>query len=293
MLNLGWSSVSALLFTESEAMTESDYQSRDENTANDYWAAAQGPMTNAITLTQQGTEFLLKAKIASVSPFLLISGGIKNWPKPDTDNKIPFASFRTIDAQDLLKAHDTACDQQIDREFQTHFDNLRDLRNKIIHTVDPALRVKPMDIWISILETSHHLIGSQSWFTARRDYLRRTPTAVAYFHSDDEIDPELTFEAIHLIKHLTPELCERFLGVHKKQRWYLCPSCTRSIRYDELKASTAQLRPKSPKSTMAYCFACDGKFKVTRRVCQKPDCLGNVIEEDEGFCLTCGEYNSE
>ena len=39
-----------------------------------YWKSAQRTLSNALTLVQQGIEFLLKGRIVNVSPFLLISG---------------------------------------------------------------------------------------------------------------------------------------------------------------------------------------------------------------------------
>ena len=46
-----------------------------------YWNAKRLLLNNAVSLLQQSLEIALKAKIAEVSPFLLIAGDPRSWPK--------------------------------------------------------------------------------------------------------------------------------------------------------------------------------------------------------------------
>ena len=60
-LNLAWNSAIGFLMTLAE-VGESGY---DEVMTDEYWDAAQTPLSTSLALVQQGTEFLLKAHIAS------------------------------------------------------------------------------------------------------------------------------------------------------------------------------------------------------------------------------------
>ena len=48
----------------------------------DYLRSRRLHLNNAISLLQQSLEIFLKAKIAEVSPFLLIAGEASSWPSP-------------------------------------------------------------------------------------------------------------------------------------------------------------------------------------------------------------------
>jgi hypothetical protein len=70
----------------------------------DYWRARTYRLNNAISLLQQSLEIFLKARIAEVSPFLLISGEPDRWPKRNSAGDVDFSDFRTLDAVQLCKA---------------------------------------------------------------------------------------------------------------------------------------------------------------------------------------------
>jgi hypothetical protein len=78
-LNLAWDSASQLAFYFDEAKTE--IWDEENDVTDEYWAAAQRPLATAVTLVQQGFEFLLKSRIAAIcdSPPLSDSGGGLNY----------------------------------------------------------------------------------------------------------------------------------------------------------------------------------------------------------------------
>jgi hypothetical protein len=61
-------------------------------------------LNNAISLLQQSLEIFLKAKIAEVSPFLLIAGDPQSWPSPNKLGQVEFSDFRTLDAAHLCRS---------------------------------------------------------------------------------------------------------------------------------------------------------------------------------------------
>jgi len=70
-LNLGWDAIFSLLLDYANA--ENWGAIVDDEHPMTYWKAAQKPLATAAALAQQGSEFLLRARIAAVSPFLLFS----------------------------------------------------------------------------------------------------------------------------------------------------------------------------------------------------------------------------
>ena len=250
-----------------------------------YWEAAQKPLANALFLVQQGIEFLLKAKIVCVSPFLLLYGSHRDWPAKCQSNDTQFADFKTIDSQDLIRVHDTVSSPRLDESFKSLIEHLRRTRNSIMHTVDAALRISSKDIFIAILEVSHHLSAPYKWVYYRRLYLEETHTSVAY--SPDHVESQVIREFTTVLDLIQPADSIKYFNFNKKQRQYICSKCAYNSRDEDLLPKTALLQPNSPSSTKVYCFICENEYSVKRENCNQKECKGNVIEAEGGVCLTC------
>src|ERR1035437_2923933 len=129
-LNLAWTIVTELSHELENAQVEE--WDADNEVADEYWSKAQSPLANALTLVQQGLELLLKSKIAKVSPFLLLSKEVRDWPSSDK-NDVSFADFRTVDTADLIKLHNSVCSDRLEDAFIQLFNLVRTRRNQIIH----------------------------------------------------------------------------------------------------------------------------------------------------------------
>lgn len=239
----------------------------------------------AITLLQQGTEFLLKAKIAAVSPLLLIAGGVREWPKGCDKSDIPFAAFRTLDAQDLPRLHDAVTSARLSDTFRQSYDAARMLRNTIVHTVDKKLSKTAKDVLVSLLETTEALIAPQGWLPVRKQYLNQYP------------DPRFTYNSLitemnNVINALSPADAQRFFGLKRGLRRYRCYRCHTAcdgdwaIEFDEDKG-LAQLEHRGPEATQIHCLTCGESYKVLRKPCTAADCRGSVIDPEDNVCLTC------
>jgi RNase P subunit RPR2 len=288
-LNLAWDAVEELTFQfehgEELYVEEDDVESPDVE--SEYWSAAQRPISTAVTLAHQGAEFMLKSLISETSPFLLIAGNPSSWPENVTINDTPFAAFRTIDAQDLVRVHDSVSVTRLTPEFVQRFDVLRKKRNSVMHTVDRQLRLTVLDVFRDVLEISHHLTGAHKWPATRRRYLESCAYSVAY--STEHVNVRMARDFIRLANALSPSEVSKYFGIDKKQRRYFCCDCQMEDWDDPLDARSAVLRPNTPKSTEVYCFICGSVRKVVRRHCSNPDCKGNVIETGNNTCLTCLE----
>src|SRR6266849_4499472 len=104
LLNMAWDSACEIIAgLENSQVKEWD---DDGSAQREYHAASQPSLANALMVIQQAQELGLKARIAAVSPYLLIAGDPRGWPKGSA-NDVSFSEFRTIDASDLIRVHNT------------------------------------------------------------------------------------------------------------------------------------------------------------------------------------------
>ncbi|TSA08868.1 MAG: hypothetical protein D4R73_07785, partial [Deltaproteobacteria bacterium] len=186
---------------------------------------------------------------------------------------------------ELIRAHDTVVAEKLSESFKTEFEHLRRLRNIIFHGVDKKARPTAQDVLRAILEATENLQGAKSWIKIRRHYLENTPESIAY--SPDYVEASLIFEIENVIRLLKPAESKRLLGFDKKQRAYICYECALNSRDAGLRPKIAQLDPNTPDSTQLYCLICDKHHPVERKDCEEGDCPGNVIDAEDGVCLTC------
>lgn len=283
-LNLAWGQLLSLIldFEDSE-----DWGG--ERTEEEYVDFAEREIDVAVSLAAQGAEFLLKSKIAEVSPWLLISREPRDWPKGCDKNDISFSEFRTIDAQDLVKVHNTFCQTKLDEEFATQLKKIREARNSIVHTVATSSDLGVVEILEQILLISEFLIGPRQWISRRRAFLDSDRHSSMMPDIDEY---RLVREFSHMPRLLERGTLERHFGFLKKQRPYLCPRCYRACSELTLEPFIAQLQPNKSNGTSLYCFVCDCLHDVVRAECNKESCLGNVIDRRNDCCLSCGAYQS-
>lgn len=282
-LNLAWDTAIGLSMTLADAVT--DETTEDPNVDKDYWTAAQRALSTSALLLQQGVEFLVKSRVAAVSPYLLLDGSPKNWPeKCDRENK-PFSDFKTIDATHLIRAHDAVCDPRFAPHFVQLFNRLRTQRNTLMHTVAPALRLSSTNLLADILDASEWLLGPRQWTLHRATALDQSPQTIAYPASSPTA--QLAVECQHLVEVLPAEHLKRFFGFESKQATFFCYLCHLEASDYGADIRTAQLAPNTADATSVYCFACRAHREVVRATCVRPECSGTAIDADDRVCLTC------
>src|SRR6056297_2142142 len=171
LLGLAWGSVAQLLLNLDEAEY---FGVNPEEVSDAYWDAARLRLSTALSTVQQGTEFLIKGRIAEISPFLLIVENPSKWPSP-YNGPLKFSQFRTLDAQDLPRVHDTASKETLPADFVEKFGSLREMRNTIMHSVDKNLKVPVVDVLSSILFVHSRLLPPERWTSIRLAQLEREP----------------------------------------------------------------------------------------------------------------------
>ncbi|MDD7888320.1 hypothetical protein [Flavivirga sp. 57AJ16] len=277
-------------------------------------------LKTSIVLIHQGIEALLKSKISRKSPLLLLEQKRSDWKTLPNSDDIDFTDMYTISGEDLIRTFfATLNEDEIDNNFRTHFENVRVIRNKIVHGIGND-EIEPEEVLKLILWTFTYLNGKGSFWRALQDKF--------YDHPGHLVgDSELEFEEVQQYIHL--DYLEALLGkgelnnhfeIDLKSRRYYCPECTGQdgilvqkdqegnvVNVDPHPTSKwAFLQPNKSDSTNVFCLVCQNTFEVERIDCkgeEKKACKGNVlyleeeadIDEDTGevfeeevkLCLTC------
>lgn len=288
LLAFSWDIVAKLLVN----LDEAEYYGVDASeVSEDYWALSQRQLTTALAIMQQGIEFLIKGRICEISPFLLISDSPSKWPSPYTGESIEFSKFRTIDAQDLIKVHDTFSSKCFDGHFTNLFNELREKRNTIMHSINKGIDVQFGEIIDALLYMHKTLFPDESWAVVRRESLQSSPNTE--LGSADYISNEICRELSIIINLLPRAKVKQYFKIDKKKRAYFCPECHYDANHDsdDFSYKLARLTSGSSKCTDLYCPVCDKEHEVLREECTKdydPECPGNVIGGGFDMCLTCG-----
>jgi len=260
-MNLAWSSTIECL---NEVREWREYQ--EEREANPVGLpsrvetlikAQRFRITNAVSLLQQSLELFLKAKVAEVSPFFLISGDPRAWPKPDKNNVLDFSEFRTVDAVDLVKLVNTVSKEALPEKFVEQYNKLRIDRNKIVHLDTGNMVFESTVVLLQILGAHAALFPGQNWQRFRQENF--TPKST---HEDDEYELDYSYdsyltEIAIMLENLQPAQLKAFLGYTKGGRRVDCPNCENlTTKHYAGGRQYAQIN----KDKSIYCIACTTNF---------------------------------
>lgn len=253
--------------------------------ATEYWRKSQPVLANAFGLVQQAMEMALKGRIAAVSPYLLIARDPKDWPSGVDARAIPFSEFRTLDAADLVKVHNTFASTPLEDAFRMFWDGVRRDRNKLMHSVS-LKTFEPSILIRTILMAIEALFAEISWPT-RLLIMEEEGKYAAYGIGSEDTHNIVMSQVQTAISYLTNADGKRFFNFDSRRRAYTCPECWMSANRDfqEIWPALAQLTSKAAGSTMLHCVVCAETTEVQRMSCVVPDCRGDVIHDDT--CLTC------
>lgn len=289
LLDIAWDMIVKLLVN----LDDAENYGIDKNAVSvEYWRLANRQITTALAITQQGIEFLIKGRICEVSPFLLIADPPAKWPVQHEGESVEFSKFRTIDAQDLIKVHDTCSPIQFDTNFVNKFNDLRKSRNTIMHSVSTSLDVQFREVIEALLHMHNSLLPNEAWAKVRKKALKSSPHAT--LESKCYISNEINRELSIIIEMLQPSKVRQYFKINKNSRAYLCPECyyQANLDADDFEYKNARLLSKEKKCKAVYCPVCDLEYSVSRNKCLNvgANCVGNVMSHLHGMCLTCGYH---
>ena len=286
LLVFSWDIVAKLLINLDDAQC---FGVDKEEVSEEYWSLASRQLSTAFAMTQQGVEFILKGRICEISPYLLISDSPSRWPSPNNTGPIEFSKFRTLDSQDLVKVLDTFSNNKLDDRFIQRFNDLREKRNVIMHSLSTSLNLHFSEVIETLLFMHSTLFPSKSWAKIRKEGISNHPNSE--LGGSDYVSNEVCREMDIIINLLTPVQVEEFFKINKAGRAYFCPKCCSDANHDiDFEFKLARLTSRNSDCSSIYCPVCDSEYQVTRKDCDddKSRCLGNVISDTHSICLTCG-----
>ncbi|WP_376958029.1 hypothetical protein ABNQ39_13330 [Azospirillum sp. A26] len=280
-----WSSLFEIITEKSWEYLDAD----DHDAIEDYIRLAQPDLQMVYSLIQQSQELGLKAKLCSVSPFLLLLGqDVRSWAKSNAD----FSSFRTIDASDLMRVADAIFPGVFSENFKQQYENVRGNRNKIQHLGAYKDKIDPM-VLVDILANQYaECYPNRKWLPDRLSHQSRTRWSSFYDRRWNERSTVMT-ELPKVFEALTNHQYKKLFGFSKKTRRYACISCISdagemSERGDIHTATLVEGVNK------VYCHLCESEYEVRRMQCKNPECKSDVIGDDTenvDTCLLCESHN--
>jgi hypothetical protein len=211
------------------ARIENEYgTTQADEEAVKFWNASRYKLNNAISLLQQSLEIELKARIAIVSPYLLIAGDPQSWPKGEKSRKIVgFSDFRTIDAIHLCRVHDTVSDTLLPTDFAQFYTDVRKARNKIVHLHVGNRKTESGGILRSILTAHGYLYDKGKWMQFRREHMvTEANTGPRYEGLDEDFtNDSLNYEFEAVRSDLEPRYLREFFGYDSRRRDLTCFNC--------------------------------------------------------------------
>lgn len=265
-------------------LEEFSYDS-DDAEAKEYWESGRGKLKSSASLLHQGIDFLLKSKVAEISPLLLIENNPDRFPKLDRNGKVAYSEFYTQDSAKLPKIYNTFCSPPLSDRFLELYNRSRTRRNKIMHTIDNRLSIQFKEIVRESIELILNF-SQDSWVDLRQEFLDESPE-YKLMYEDRVIKERLQSEFGVLKGFLNNEDFKKVYGIEKRRRFYLCPDCCHPD-YVASPIPTAYLEPNSPRSTNIFCVICKNSFDVRRDRCTEIGCPSNVILIDTDGCGVCG-----
>lgn len=289
-----WSSI-VLMRAEFDSMYQDDPTGKEwREERADYLIACQPELQSICTIIQQSNELALKARICSISPFLLL---LRSDAKLSTSPKdIDFSEFRTLDAVELPGAVNTFCSEHLSDRFIQTYNEVRSLRNRISHLGQSSRQILPEELTRILMFQYAELWPGRGWLNDRVRYA--STTRRAFFHDGKyaTAEMEVMHELPDTLRMMTGAEFKRLFGRPKTTRRYLCHHCIyeASTRYaDENLLKTCKTAFLDTSGQALDCAMCAKKFKIARQPCRDPACKGNVIGDDGddyvGKCHVCGE----
>lgn len=243
-----------------------------------------------------------KARIAEVSPFLLIARDARDYPSGSAKSDVPFSVFRSLDAADLMRVHNTVCAERLSEDFGLFWDAIRRQRNVLIHSIAPATAqlLRPHGLIEQILIVSRAMHPGRTWFQHRLDYANNDEMAAAYRVEPEKVYSLVLGEFDLAMHYLPPKSVREHLGLDRRTRTYFCIHCKNDCDeqdwHEEDLGRYAQLQPKGSTSTMVKCLLCARISPVVRERCGRAGCKSNVLSAVPGMdviCLGCGAEQYE
>ncbi|WP_447755740.1 hypothetical protein [Sphingopyxis fribergensis] len=271
-----WDSIISILLTFDES-----YQSEApfDPAANDEWKEeraeyleyAQENFHVALSAIQQCNELALKARIAQVSPYLLLLNS--EIPFNSISKDVDFSNLRTIDAVDLPKAVNTICKTPLTQDFVFRYNALRSLRNQYAHLGKPNVVLNPVLMLNDMALQYWELWPERAWLKDRVD--TGTDSLDGFFDGKHTSFRQYVMGNLEYERHFIPnKIFKKLFGVPKANLKFACHGCLDdwAISRNGPYASESKTAYYFSDDEMMHCTMCNEKFEAVARVCAEKEC---------------------
>lgn len=257
----------------------------------DYLQASQTDLQATYTLTQQSQEIGVKARIAKVSPYLLLK---RHETKAFAPDKYDFTDFPTIEASELVKVHNTFCPTKLSTSFADEFDKLRRARNKIAHLGIFNDQLNPTELLKLLLLQYREIYPHRRWLPDRAHFASKHRWAQSGFIDNWAPEAEVLSELAHYQDEVAEQGHLTIFGHPIEVPRYICPPC--SLLLDKYLGGGEPVPSDVPTAfktaaDAVYCVLCETASEAKLGNCDSEDCDGTLFAAEPEFgdlCLTCG-----
>jgi len=204
-----------------------------------FWNAHRHRLNNSLLLCQQAMELDLKARIATIDPFLLLVGKAAANLRQKGGN---FLEAPTVGARELPAEVARICKGALDTAYVNLFHKMRVERNRIAHLHGcnfPAEARQRLEDLLSVFEVIH---AGKSWQTfCRTSMVAGGKDGPATYGDDDWTFSHWLRKFEAALDLLDVDGAKRHFGFDKRR--LQCPSCSSErARHDEEIRNYAQLQ---------------------------------------------------
>ena len=282
-------------FSESHDLDVGDLQVEHAHKElwNEYSNDAQQEISHLISMLLQAIELRLKSLVAQVSPYLLLLNGSFQFSRKEA--QIDFASLKTLDAIDLPRAVIALTDYELPQSFEPRFDELRRIRNRMMHLGVHEAAFEPSELIATLVEVYAILWREGEWLSNRVKYDGKS--ARRFFHDYEWSSP--VSDAMADLRHsqalMSNEMFKTCIGAKKSSIQIFCPHCIESAA-SELRRELGCATAIQTGHDSAKCLMCQADLTIALASEPCSDC-GSVhfvtIPQDECAlvcCKQCGCY---
>lgn len=260
----------------------------------EYLEIAQEDFHAFASIAQQANELALKARIAAVSPYLLLLNS--DVSLSGAAASIEFASLRTLDAVDLPKAVDALTHTPVSDAYKQRYSQMRVQRNQYAHLGDTTAVLDPISMCAALIDQYQELWPNRAWLS---DRVALTYVREGFFDGKHWSPRQAIMHLIEYDRGLIPAAgFKKLFGAKKADVKFGCFSCQDDWAVSRNGPSIVEVQTtfydKSKKAM--HCLICDADFDAILKTCDACDgkfAAPDTAQYGAGQCFTCGEENTD
>jgi hypothetical protein len=257
----------------------------------EYLEGAQEELHASLSSIQQSNELALKARIAAVSPYLLLVNN--EMPFSSTSKPIEFASLRTLDAVDLPRAVNTLTDTPVSSAYMQKYGALRVQRNQYTHLGDTSAVLNPVELCEAMVDQYLELWPGRPWL---RDRVESTHGREMFFDGKQWSPRQEIMLSLDYDRALIPaSRFKQMFGATKSAVKYGCHQCQDdwAVSRNGPALADAPTAFYNGAAKAMHCLICDEDFPAVLKKCASDGCNGKFAAAEDaecgaGRCFTCG-----